>query len=164
MPNSQATLVSSTDLWVPLKALSPLMKPVKLSLLAGDRVTNRHGVFFLVLAKKSEQKPNLFRRAMHSPTPLEDPGDQEQLTDFSLYTLKVHHMIRRLGYEFKSKFGLNFGKRRCRVPAPKVPKGKPVDYYHRIKRGLRYVKLVPSESELECVESFHYDHSFDTSL
>lgn len=47
---------------------------------------------------------------------------------------------------------------------PKFPKGKPVKDYHKIKRGLGHITPVSSESEPEYVESFNYDHSYDTSL
>lgn len=33
LPNSQTTIVDSTDLWAPLKALSPFTKPIKSSLM-----------------------------------------------------------------------------------------------------------------------------------
>lgn len=52
-------------------------------------------------------------------------------------------MMKCLGYNFKFKPGLNFGKGRHTIPLAKVLKGKHVDYYHTTKMGLGYVTPIP---------------------
>lgn len=73
-------------------------------------------------------------------------------------------MLERLGYNLKSKAGLNSRKGIHTILLSKVLKVKPVDYYQKTKRGLGYVMLVPSESKAEFVEPFNHDQSFETSL
>lgn len=64
-------------------------------------------------------------------------------------------MMKHCGYDFESKPKINYGKGRHMIPHAKVPNRSPIDYYHKTKRGLGYVTPVPSESELELVESFN---------
>lgn len=52
--------------------------------------------------------------------PPKDSNDQEELLDFSIYTHVVHRMMKQLGYDFKSKLGLNFGKGRHAILPPKI--------------------------------------------
>lgn len=81
----ETTSLSYTDMWALIKALSPLLTPVKSSLLAKDRVTDGRGIF-LVPAQKPDQKAIFFGRAKNSLVHLEDSEDQGKLPDFSVYT------------------------------------------------------------------------------
>lgn len=104
--------------------------------------------------KEPNQKVILFVRAKDSSALLEDSEDQEELSYFSIYTPVAHRMMKRLGYNFKSKHELNFGKGMRMISLAKVSKRKPIDYYQKTKRGLEYVTPVPPESKSEMVESF----------
>lgn len=48
-------------------------------------------------------------------------------------------------------------------PFARVLKGKPVEYSHKTKKGLRYTTPVQSKSKPEFGKSFNQDHSSDTS-
>lgn len=131
------TSVSSTNLWVPIKALSLLSTPLQSSLLAKHCVTNGYGVFILVLEKKPNQKAIFFGRAKDSLACLEDSKDQGELPDFFAYNPTAYWMMKHLGYDFEWKIWLNLEKWRRTVPLAIVPKGKYVEYSHKTKRGLR---------------------------
>lgn len=125
-------------LWVPLicghpEGLITLLTLVNSSLLAKDHTTNgRGGVFFLVLARKPNQKAILFSRVKDFTTLLEDSEDLGELPEFSSYTSLAHRIMKRLGYDFESKLGLNFRQGRRTVPLPRSQKKAcwllPLDY------------------------------------
>nr|ABD63088.1 hypothetical protein 17.t00015 [Asparagus officinalis] len=51
----------------------------------------------------------------------------------------MHYLMKKIGYDFTRKEGLNFGKgRKIPIKHVYVPEGKPEDYYHKTHRGLGY--------------------------
>ena len=69
----------------------------------------------------------------------EDSKSEIELPQFSHYEPNVFKMMENMGYDLASVSGLNFGGGRRTLLRSFVPKGKAPDYYHRTRRGLRYV-------------------------
>jgi len=71
-------------------------------------------------------------------------------------------MMERMGYDFIKESGFNFSKEKRALFHSFVPKGKDLDYYHKIRRGLGYVST-PISSDPESEEEVYHDSSSATS-
>ena len=67
-------------------------------------------------------------------------------------------MMERMGYDFIKESGFNFSKEKQALFRSFVPKGKDLDYYHKIRRGLGYVSL-PALSDPESKKEVNHDSS-----
>lgn len=71
-------------------------------------------------------------------------------------------MMKHMGYDFKKKLSLNFGKGVRTQPRPFIPKGKDANYYNISKIGLGYVSN-PTTSESNSKELVYHDPLSSTS-
>ena len=76
-------------------------------------------------------------------------------------------MMVNMGYNLAQGEGLYFGRGRRTFPRPFVPKGKPDDFYHKLRRGLGYITPTPPqchESWREARDSSSTNSSAESSL
>jgi len=79
-----------------------------------------------------------------------DLGSDSEPSQIFHYARSVHHMMRKIGYNLQHGNSLNLGRGRRGLLRAFVLKGKPINYYYKIRRGLGYVTPpVPSQSEEE---------------
>ena len=71
-------------------------------------------------------------------------------------------MMKRMGYDFTKKSGLNLGKGKRALLHSFVPKGKDTNYYHKTQKGLGYISM-PVSSDLDSEKEVYHDNSSETS-
>ena len=69
--------------------------------------------------------------------------------------------MKRMGYNFIKKSGLNFNKRKGALLRSFVPKGKDPDYYYKNRRRLSYVTILVSSNQ-ESEKKVYHDSSSAT--
>ena len=70
--------------------------------------------------------------------------------------------MERIGYDLTKESGLNFGEGKRALLRSFVPKGKDLDYYYKIRKGLGYVST-PVSSDPDSEKEAYHDSSSATS-
>lgn len=153
--NDNDEIEGRNAIWSAIGEFSPTRATVKTSLLLKNRIYDAEGSFFKVLIHRKAQKPILFGTFKTDVKVLEPSENEESLNFYKPNSKK------NMGYNFKKKLSLNFGKRVRTKPFPSARKGKPIDYYHKTKRGLGYVSD-PLISASRSDESIYHNHSSNT--
>jgi len=68
-----------------------------------------------------------------------DSGSDSEPLQFFHYARSAHHMMRKMGYNLQRENDLNFERGRCGILWTFVPKGKPTNYYDKIRWDMGYV-------------------------
>jgi len=92
------------------------------------------------------QSPIIFGRAQLRRSTVTDSSSDSEPPQFFHNARSAQHMMKKMGYNLQHGSGLNFGKGRRDFLRNFVPKGKPANYYDKIRRGLGYVTPPPSTS------------------
>ena len=108
---------------------------------------------------KGKGKPICFGKVKPEQLKRASSEEDDGVPQFHYHEPNSKYLMKRMGYNFNEKQGLNFGKgRRTPIRMSLTPEGKPPDYYQKTGRGVGYI-TPPPVSENEISNYLRHDQS-----